>query len=140
MPQMMKALVKREPARGIWMDEAPVPEAGPNEVLLRETGIAATFWFGMQDQKIRRSLTASWAARAFNEHPNADSVSVRVSAYFLPSMAQIRGGTAPAWVPVYDATFRRHAGRESDRRHAGRESDRRAAGHESDRRAPGGAP
>ena len=24
MPQMMKALVKREPARGIWMDEAPL--------------------------------------------------------------------------------------------------------------------
>jgi threonine 3-dehydrogenase len=44
MPQMMKALVKREPARGIWMDEAPVPEPGPNEVLIKveKTAICGT--------------------------------------------------------------------------------------------------
>ncbi|HEY3519462.1 MAG TPA: alcohol dehydrogenase catalytic domain-containing protein, partial [Rhodanobacteraceae bacterium] len=40
----MKALVKREPARGIWMDEAPVPEVGPNEVLIKveKTAICGT--------------------------------------------------------------------------------------------------
>ncbi len=44
MPQMMKALVKREPAKGIWMDEAPVPEVGPNEVLIKveKTAICGT--------------------------------------------------------------------------------------------------
>ena len=44
MPQMMKALVKREAARGIWMAEAPVPEAGPNEVLIKveKTAICGT--------------------------------------------------------------------------------------------------
>ncbi|MGH8213509.1 MAG: alcohol dehydrogenase catalytic domain-containing protein, partial [Rhodanobacteraceae bacterium] len=44
MPQMMKALVKREAARGIWMDEAPVPEVGPNEVLIKveKTAICGT--------------------------------------------------------------------------------------------------
>src|SRR6185437_10796619 len=33
MPQTMKALVKRKPEQGIWMEEVPLPEVGPNEVL-----------------------------------------------------------------------------------------------------------
>jgi len=35
MPQMMKALVKREAAEGIWMEQVPVPEIGANEVLIK---------------------------------------------------------------------------------------------------------
>ena len=44
MSQMMKALVKREAARGIWMEEVPVPEIGPNDVLvkLEKTAICGT--------------------------------------------------------------------------------------------------
>jgi len=44
MPQMMKALVKREAAKGIWMDEVAVPEAGANEVLIKveKTAICGT--------------------------------------------------------------------------------------------------
>ena len=44
MPQMMKALVKREAAKGIWMDEVVVPEAGANEVLIKveKTAICGT--------------------------------------------------------------------------------------------------
>src|SRR5262249_20844583 len=44
MPQMMKALVKREPAKGIWMEQVPVPEIGPNEVLIKliKTAICGT--------------------------------------------------------------------------------------------------
>ena len=34
MPQMMKALVKRKPEQGIWMEEVPLPQVGPNEVLM----------------------------------------------------------------------------------------------------------
>ena len=43
-PTTMKALVKRELARGIWMEEVPVPEPGPNEVLVRleKTAICGT--------------------------------------------------------------------------------------------------
>src|SRR3546814_4999964 len=29
-PSTMKALVKREAAKGIWMEEVPVPQPGPN--------------------------------------------------------------------------------------------------------------
>jgi threonine 3-dehydrogenase len=33
--QMMKALVKREAAKGIWMEQVPVPSPGANEVLIK---------------------------------------------------------------------------------------------------------
>src|SRR6185437_6520675 len=44
MPQTMKALVKRKPEQGIWMEEVPVPEVGPNEVLIKleKTAICGT--------------------------------------------------------------------------------------------------
>jgi len=31
----MKALVKKYAKSGIWMDEVPVPEYGPNDVLIK---------------------------------------------------------------------------------------------------------
>ncbi len=31
----MKALVKSKPERGIWMEEAPIPYVGPNDILLK---------------------------------------------------------------------------------------------------------
>ena len=44
MPKTMKALVKARPEVGIWMKRVPVPEAGPNEVLIRvrKTAICGT--------------------------------------------------------------------------------------------------
>ena len=35
MAQTMKALVKREAGKGIWMEELPIPQPGPNEVLIK---------------------------------------------------------------------------------------------------------
>ncbi|MGY6706767.1 MAG: L-threonine 3-dehydrogenase [Rhizobiaceae bacterium] len=35
MPSTMRALVKARAEPGIWMDEVPVPEIGPNEVLIK---------------------------------------------------------------------------------------------------------
>jgi len=35
MTATMKALVKREPAKGIWMQQVPRPEPGANEVLVK---------------------------------------------------------------------------------------------------------
>src|SRR6185312_3409306 len=48
MPQTMKALVKRKPEQGIWMEEVPVPEVGPNEVLIKleKTAICGTVEIG----------------------------------------------------------------------------------------------
>ena len=44
MSQTMRALVKREAAPGLWMEEVPVPEPGTNEVLIRleKTAICGT--------------------------------------------------------------------------------------------------
>ncbi|SFD02791.1 L-threonine 3-dehydrogenase [Tropicimonas isoalkanivorans] len=40
----MKALVKAKPETGLWMEEVPVPEIGPDDVLIRvhKTGICGT--------------------------------------------------------------------------------------------------
>ncbi len=35
MAQTMKALVKRETNKGIWLEQVPVPTPGPNEVLIK---------------------------------------------------------------------------------------------------------
>ena len=44
MKETMKALVKRESTRGIWLEDVPVPEIGINDVLIRvhRTGICGT--------------------------------------------------------------------------------------------------
>ena len=44
MTNMMKALVKAKPEPGLWMENRPVPEIGPDDVLIRikKTGICGT--------------------------------------------------------------------------------------------------
>ena len=44
MSKTMRALVKSESSRGIWMEDVPVPEAGTNEVLIKveKTAICGT--------------------------------------------------------------------------------------------------
>ncbi len=44
MSQTMRALVKREAAEGIWMEDVPIPQAGTNEVLIKveKTAICGT--------------------------------------------------------------------------------------------------
>ncbi len=41
---MMRALVKRKPAEGIWMEQVPVPKVSTNEVLIKveKTAICGT--------------------------------------------------------------------------------------------------
>ena len=44
MNKTMKALVKAKPEPGLWMEQVPVPETGPNDVLVRikKTAICGT--------------------------------------------------------------------------------------------------
>jgi len=44
MTEMMRALVKTKPTEGLWMESRPVPEIGPDEVLIKvnKTGICGT--------------------------------------------------------------------------------------------------
>src|SRR4051794_15566546 len=44
MPDTMKALVKKKAERGLWLDSVPIPNVGPNDVLVKvlRTGICGT--------------------------------------------------------------------------------------------------
>ena len=56
----MKALVKREAGKGIWMEQVPVPAPGPNEVLIRleKTAICGTdLHIYLWDEWSQRTIT-----------------------------------------------------------------------------------
>ncbi|WP_180321881.1 alcohol dehydrogenase catalytic domain-containing protein, partial [Xanthomonas perforans] len=64
MAQTMKALVKREANKGIWLEQVPVPTPGPNEVLIKleKTAICGTdlhiyLWDEWSQRTIRPGLT-----------------------------------------------------------------------------------
>jgi threonine 3-dehydrogenase len=60
MAETMRALVKREPKEGIWMEEVPVPKAGMNEVLIKveKTAICGTdLHIYKWDEWSRRTIT-----------------------------------------------------------------------------------
>jgi len=64
MAQTMKALVKRETGKGIWMEQVPVPEPGPNEVLIKleKTAICGTdlhiyLWDEWSQRTVQPGLT-----------------------------------------------------------------------------------
>ncbi|WP_433935238.1 hypothetical protein AB3662_11100 [Sorangium cellulosum] len=62
-----------------------------------------------QDPAARRSLIASWVAKVFAKHPEAESVAVRLESYDLPSMAEYRAGKQPRWYVEYQAKFKMKA-------------------------------
>jgi threonine 3-dehydrogenase len=64
MAQTMRALVKREAGKGIWMEQVPVPQPGPNEVLIKleKTAICGTdlhiyLWDDWSQRTIKPGLT-----------------------------------------------------------------------------------
>ncbi len=64
MADTMKALVKREAGKGIWMEDVPIPAPGPNEVLIKveKTAICGTdlhiyLWDDWAQRTIRPGLT-----------------------------------------------------------------------------------
>ncbi|CAD0348387.1 L-threonine 3-dehydrogenase [Xanthomonas hortorum] len=64
MAQTMKALVKREANKGIWLEQVPVPSPGPNEVLIKleKTAICGTdlhiyLWDEWSQRTIKPGLT-----------------------------------------------------------------------------------
>ncbi|WP_437589320.1 hypothetical protein [Sorangium sp. So ce1000] len=75
-----------------------------HEADLRVKNIVDMYW-DEQDPAVRRSLVASWAAKVFSKHPEAESVVVRLESYDLPSMAEYRAGKQPQWNVEYQAKF-----------------------------------
>jgi threonine 3-dehydrogenase len=72
MAERMKALVKAKAEPGIWMDEVPVPEPGPTEVLIkiRKTAICGTdVHIYNWDDWSQATLVASHHPRAHDHRP-----------------------------------------------------------------------
>ncbi|KYF77652.1 hypothetical protein BE11_34805 [Sorangium cellulosum] len=74
------------------------------EADLRVKNIIGMYW-DEQDPAMRRSLVASWVAKVFAKHPEAESVVVRLESYDLPPMAEYRAGKQPRWYVEYQAKF-----------------------------------
>lgn len=56
-------------------------------------------------EKVKRSLTGSWAAVLFGRYPDAAEVVVDAQIELVPSMAQWREGARPEWKSLYRTTF-----------------------------------
>ncbi len=90
-------------AREVRLDEAP-----NHEVRVRTATPLSLFLV----PELRDPIAASWAARAFDRHPQAHAVTVRVEEHVLPTLKEYRDGKRPQWQPIYDATFARQADEE----------------------------
>ncbi|WP_437586289.1 hypothetical protein [Sorangium sp. So ce1000] len=92
-------------------DATDVLETGVSrEADIRVRNIIGMFWLE-EDQRVRRSLVASWAGKVLARHPDADSVVVRLDTFELPSMAEYRDGKTAGWKMNYRAKFVHHAKR-----------------------------
>lgn len=80
------------------------------EVSLRMHNLTQQFWTASQNPDVRRSLAASFAGKLFSLHPTAESVSISLKSYVLPSMAQYREGLRPSWEKNYLGNFVREPG------------------------------
>jgi hypothetical protein len=80
------------------------------EADIRVRNIIGMFWLE-ENQRVRRSLVASWAGKVLARHPDADSVVVRLDTFELPSMAEYRDGKTAGWKMNYRAKFVHHAKR-----------------------------
>src|SRR3546814_934724 len=58
-PSTMKALVKREAAKGIWMEEVPVPQPGTTELLIKlenTANCAPDLHINLSDERNHRTI------------------------------------------------------------------------------------
>ena len=110
MTQMMRALVKREAAKGIWMEEVPVPAPGPNEVLIKleKTAICGTdLHIYLWDEWSQRTIKPGLVIGVFNyEHlyiggGNASRIRFKLPprVSIVPNEEGMRGA-AYVWNPI----------------------------------------
>ena len=85
--QTMKALVKREAGKGIWMEQVPVPTPGPNEVLIKleKTAICGT--------DLHIYLWDEWSQRTIKP-------GLVIGHEFVGRLAQVGTGTSSSQMPL----------------------------------------
>ena len=83
-------------------------ESGMNrESYLKVHNIITQFWERVKDEKLRRSMSASWAGKMFGRFPHAKAVVVRVEEYDPPAIDEWARGTRSQWEPFYTAKYER---------------------------------
>lgn len=75
------------------------------EAELRLSNLLGLISKTVEDERIRRSVAASWAGKMFARYPGAQSVTVRLEMHGLPTMAFYKTGTRFNWEPFYRAKF-----------------------------------
>jgi len=90
-------------ATGAVRTEGLAPGAN-REAAIRVDNIVRLFLL-TDEEKVRRSLAASWAGKVFARHPGAESVVFRLEFCDLPSMREYREGKQPSWDLEYQAKF-----------------------------------
>ncbi|UQA58750.1 hypothetical protein [Polyangium aurulentum] len=83
--------------------EEPFQLSDNREILLRISNVVALFW--LEDDDLRRNLSASLAGKVLATHPEAKSAAVRLDVLQMPTMAAYREGNRPSWALHYRATF-----------------------------------
>lgn len=63
----------------------------------------------LDDEKLRRSVSASLTAKVFSDHPEAQSIRIVLETVDIATMEEYRrGNTNIDWRKLYDATFTRN--------------------------------
>ncbi|MBY0369750.1 hypothetical protein K2X33_03625, partial [bacterium] len=84
-----------------------LPSPTNREARLRLGNAVGWFLSEGNNPRLRRSLAASWAAKAFATSPLADEATVQLEKYRLVSTKEFLSGKQAHWEPYYDALFRR---------------------------------
>ncbi len=72
---------------------------------LRIGNTVGILWEKISDEKVRRSMAASWTAHILSKHPGVTKAVAKIEAYDLPTMENYRRGDRPLWRSFYTATF-----------------------------------
>lgn len=77
------------------------------EAELRTANIIEFMMQTVDDEVLRRILSASWAAKVLSRYPDKTAVTVRVETLDIPTMSEYRRGIRFDWAPLYEAKFSR---------------------------------
>jgi len=81
------------------------------EIALRLGNVVDAFRDKLQDEKVRRSIAASWSGLVLSKYPSARKVRFVLDEFHIPTMEAFRGGEKMAWVEDYSASFERRSER-----------------------------
>ena len=76
-----------------------------HEADLSVGNIVTMFWDEAENERMRRSVTASWAGKVLGRNSDMKEVVVRLDSYEMPSMEEYRAGERADWEEYYTAKY-----------------------------------